>query len=107
MGFTDDDGLEKRVLVRREHYDAGMKILATAEPGNAAFAVAEERAAECKAAGDQAGVAFWGKVYGFLMDKVAAAGDAETVILEAGEEWDGENERVIGRKDPPRSDNRF
>ena len=107
--YTDDDSEDddyrtaSLIVVERRHYAAASEILKKAELGNAAFITAQERRDECRAGGDEAGAAFWAEVWNYLMHRASAAEGAQTVILEEGEEWDAENEKVIRPgKDRPR-----
>jgi hypothetical protein len=97
-----------RIVVRREHYDAGEEIMKTAAPGNASFAVAEERRDKCQDRGDAAGVAFWGEVWNYLMMSCVCNPDPEIIILEQGDEWDPDSATVKknpqNRNSPPLND---
>src|SRR5581483_2109667 len=101
MPYSDNDSEDddyrsaSLIVVQRQHYEAGMEVLKTAALGNEAFAAAEKRRDECRAQGDEAGAAFWNSVWSFLMNKAVVAAGAEAVILEEGEEWDAEKEKVI------------
>src|SRR5438067_7232617 len=75
MFDSEDDAFDKefgRLVVERRVYDAGSEILKSAALGKAAFIVAEQRQDECRDKGDDAGAAFWQKVWNFLMDKCNA-----------------------------------
>ena len=48
-----------------------------------------------RAAGDAAGAAFWDEVFRFTMTRECVAAGTETIILEEGETYDYEEEKVI------------
>src|SRR5271170_7987687 len=96
--MADDDALDKGpVIVRRMIYDAGMKLEAEVDAGSRgpAFSNAEDKATACREAGDAAGAAFWDETFRFLMTRECVDAGAETIILEAGETYDYDNEEVI------------
>jgi hypothetical protein len=105
--MADDDPGEGPVVVKRAVYDAGMKLEAEVDGGASgpAFSNAEEKATSCRAAGDTAGAAFWDETFRFLMTRECVAAGTETLILEEGETYDYEEEKVIRPgKNPPRND---
>ena len=102
--MADDDA--GPIVVKRATYDAGMKLEAEEKAGKGtAFTIAEDKAAECRAAGDESGAAFWTEVYQFTMTRECVDAGTEIIILEDGESYDYENEKVIRPgKNPRRSD---
>jgi hypothetical protein len=108
MPYNQDDDLQEGpVVVRRPVYDAGMKLEAEVDvgAGGPAFSNAEDKATSCREAGDTAGAAFWDETFRFLMTRECVAAGTETIILEEGETYDYEEEKVIrAGKNQPRSD---
>jgi hypothetical protein len=105
--MADDDLDEGPVVVKRAVYDAGMKLEAEVDGGadGPAFSNAEDKATSCRAAGDTAGAAFWDEVFRFTMTRECVAAGTGTIILEEGETYDYEEEKVIrAGKNQPRSD---
>ena len=104
--MADDDPGEGPVVVKRAAYDAGMKLEAEEKAGaGTAFTIAEDKANACREAGDTAGAAFWDETFRFLMTRECVDVGTEIVILEDGETYDYEEEKVIRPgKNPPRSD---
>ena len=102
--MADDDA--GPVVVKRAAYDAGMKLEAEEKAGKGtAFMIAEDKAAECREAGDETGAAFWTDVYQFTMTRECVDAGTEILILEEGETYDDDEEKVIRPgKNPPRSD---
>jgi hypothetical protein len=102
-----DDLDEGPVVVKRAVYDAGMKLEAEVDggAGGPAFSSAEEKAAACREAGDTAGAAFWDEVFRFTMTRECVAAGTGTIILEEGETYDYEEEKVIrAGTNQPRND---
>jgi hypothetical protein len=95
--MADDDAGEGPVVVRRAVYDAGMKLEAEVDRGGEgpAFSNAEDKATSCRATGDTAGAAFWDETFRFLMTRECVAAGTETLILEEGETYDYDEEKVI------------
>lgn len=84
--MADDDAGEGPVVVKRAAYDAGMKLEAEEKAGKGtAFMIAEDKAAECREAGDETGAAFWTEVYQFTMTRECVDAGTEIIILEKGE----------------------
>jgi len=107
LPMTDDDAGEGPVVVKRAVYDAGMKLEAEVDEGGSgpAFSNAEDKATSCRAAGDMAGAAFWDKTFRFLMTRECVAAGTKTLILEEGETYDYDGEKVIRPgTNQPRSD---
>jgi hypothetical protein len=105
--MADDDLDEGPVVVKRAVYDAGMKLEAEVDggAGGPAFSNAEDKATACREAGDTVGAAFWDETFRFLMTRECVAAGTETIILEAGETYDYDEEKVIRPgTNPPRSD---
>src|SRR6266849_1200925 len=104
LHMADDDA--GPVVVKRAAYDAGMKLEAAEKAGKGtAFTIAEDKATACREAGDIAGAAFWTEVYQYTMTRECVDAGTETIILEEGETYDDEEEKVIRPgKNPPRSD---
>jgi hypothetical protein len=106
--MVDNDDLDEGpVVVRRPVYDAGMKLEREVEAGASgpAFSNAEDKATACREAGDTAGATFWDETFRFLMTRECVAAGTETIILEAGETYDYEEEKVIrADTNQPRSD---
>lgn len=75
------------VVVKRAAYDAGMKLEAAVKAGarGPAFENARDKAAECRAAADERGAAFWEEVFNFLMSRESVSAGTEIVILEEGQ----------------------
>jgi hypothetical protein len=95
------------VVVNRAVYDAGMKLETEVDGGadGPAFSNAEDKATSCRAVGDTAGAAFWDETFRFLMTRECLAAGTETIIIEPGETYDYEEERVIrAGTNQPRSD---
>ena len=88
---------EGPTVVRRAAYDAGMKLEAEVTGGmrGPAFSNAEANATACREAGDTEGGAFWDEVFRFLMTRECVAAGTQTIILEEGETYDYEEEKVI------------
>ena len=94
-------------MVNRAVYDAGMKLETEVDGGadGPAFSNAEDKATSCRAVGDTAGAAFWDETFRFLMTRECLAAGTETIIIEPGETYDYEEERVIrAGTNQPRSD---
>ena len=108
MAYNEDDDLQEGpVVVRRAVYEAGMKLEAEVDggAGGPAFSNAEDKATACREAGDTAGAAFWDETFRFLMTRECVAAGTAILILEEGETYDYEEEKVIRPgKNPPRSD---
>ena len=104
--MADDDAGDGPVVVKRAAFDAGMKLEAEEKAGKGtAFTIAEDKAKTCREAGDTAGAAFWDEVFRFTMTRECVAAGTETIILEDGETYDYEEEKVIRPgMNPPRSD---
>lgn len=104
--MADDELGEGPVVVKRAAYDAGMKLEVEEKAGKGtAFTIAEDKATACREAGDTAGAAFWDEVFRFTMTRECVAAGTETIILEEGETYDYEEEKVIrAGTNPPRSD---
>ena len=105
--MADDDLGEGPVVVKRAIYEAGMKLEAEVDggAGGPAFSNAEDKATACREAGDTAGAAFWDETFRFLMTRQCVAAGTETLILEDGEPYDYEEEKVIRPgTNPPRND---
>ena len=94
------------IVVRRAAFDAGMKLEGEEREGKGtAFTIAEDKAAECREAGDEPGAAFWTEVYQFTMTRECVDAGTEIIILEEGESWDDEEGKVVRPgTNPPRSD---
>jgi hypothetical protein len=112
MADIDDerDDIPAVIAVRRAVYDEGMRLYEDEKAGrlggDKCFWAAERKAEVCKAAGDEAGSAFWREVQKFLFEyDVCAEDQTKVVILEAGETYDYKNLKVIRPgNDPPRND---
>jgi hypothetical protein len=108
MFYNDSNELrEGPVVVRRPVYDAGMKLEAEVKAGASgpAFENARLKVHECHAAGDEDGKKWWEEVFNFLMWSECVSAGTETIILEDGETWDDEEEKVIrADTNQPRSD---
>ena len=106
--MTENDTLDEGpVVVRRVVYDAGMKLEAEVDAGGEgpAFSNAEDKATACREAGDTAGAAFWDETFRFLMTRECVAAGTGTLILEEGETYDYDEEKVIRPgTNQPRSD---
>jgi hypothetical protein len=109
MSFTGNDAEDDYAVtvVRRPVYDAAMKLRKEVESGarGPEFEIARAKRDECRAAGDAAGAGFWQEVFDFEMTREGKPDDAKTVILEEGESWDDEEEKVIrpGKNRPRRN----
>lgn len=88
---------EGPVVVRRPVYDAGMKLEAEVKAGASgpAFENARLKVHACHAAGDEDGKKWWEEVFNFLMWRECVSAGTETIILEDGETWDDDEEKVI------------
>jgi hypothetical protein len=105
--MADDDLGEGPVVVKRAVYEAGMKLEAEVDggAGGPAFSNAEDKATACREAGDTAGAAFWDETFRFLMTRQCVAAGTETLILEEGETYDYDEEKVIkAGTNQPRND---
>jgi hypothetical protein len=84
------------VIVRRPVYDQGMKLLEAAGPDDGpAFETARGVAQDFELAGKADEAAHWYAVGKFLEWRAAVAADAETVVLEEGEEWDRDRRKKV------------
>lgn len=106
MAETDASDDIGPIVVRRTIYDAGMKLEAEEREGKGtAFTIAEDKASQCREAGDETGAAFWTEVYQFTMTRECVDEGTEIIILEEGESYDYENEEIIKPDtNQPRSD---
>jgi len=104
--YDNDTEREGPVVVRRAAYDAGMKLESQRKAGDPnAFDMAQEKAAEFRAAGKTEDAAFWNEVYQFLMERESVGAETETIVLEEGETYDwNEGEVIRSDSDLPRSD---
>ena len=96
VNHDDDEEDQRPVVVRRPVYDAAIELRSKAKAGDPpAFEAAREKAAEFRAAGKTEDAAFWQEILDFLMWREGVSADTPTVILEPGETWDAEAEKVI------------
>lgn len=93
----DEDGLSAGpVVVRRAIYDETEKLRAAREPGApSAVTIAAGRMQDYQDKGDSAKAALWGAIHHYLMELECSKADAPTIILEEGETWDWQQEKVI------------
>jgi hypothetical protein len=94
----DEDGLSAGpVVVRRAIYDETEKLQAEREPGApSSVTIAAGRAQSYQDEGDNANAALWGEIHHYLMELECVRADASIIILEAGETWDWQLEKVVG-----------
>ncbi len=94
---TQSGEQERPIVVTRRVFNAGKEMLAEVEAGatGPAFENAREKAAQCRAAADGIGAAFWDDVFNYLMEREAAGAGTEIVILEEGESYDFETGKVV------------
>jgi len=93
----DDDALlrdEGPVIVKRSVHDAARKFEKTVKDGPA-FEAARLKSMEFRKAGKAASAARWHDIYNFLMWREGVGASTPTVILEPGETWDAEGQKVI------------
>jgi hypothetical protein len=76
-------------VVRRVAYEAGMKLEAEVKAGASgpAFDIARDKAAACRAAGDDTGTAFWNEVFDFLATRESVSAGTPIIVLEEGETY--------------------
>ncbi|MGB9069400.1 MAG: hypothetical protein WCC21_12605 [Candidatus Acidiferrales bacterium] len=106
MPFYDDDDEEipddlgwGPIIVRRPVYDEGMKMLEAAPAGEGdTFETARGIADDHKAAGEKDKAGHWYAVAEYLQTRASAAKGVKVVVLEEGEEWDGERRKKIKSK---------
>ena len=93
----DEDGLSAGpVVVRRAIYDETEKLRAEREPGGpSAVYIASGRMQTYQDEGDTENAALWAAIYHYLMELDCSKPDAPLVILEEGETWDWQQEKVI------------
>ena len=107
MAYNQEDLSEGPVVVKRAVHDAATQYEAEVEAAGRgpAFEEAREKVHECHAAGDAAGAAWWEEIFKFLMWRECVGSGTEIIILEEGETYDYEEEKVIRPgTNQPRSD---
>jgi hypothetical protein len=88
---ANDDG---PVVVRRTIHEAALRFEKSMGPGApGAIGEAQDRMDKAHKAGKRRAAARWREIYRYLMGLAAVA--KRTVILETGESYDFENDRVI------------
>jgi hypothetical protein len=104
-----DDEVYGPIVVKRAVYEEGLRLAddekAGRTKGDKCFWVAERKANERKAAGDEAGAAYWNEVREFAFEyDVCRDKETEIIVLEEGETFDFKKREVIRPdKNPPRS----
>ena len=96
--YKDDDPAidEGPVVVRRTIYEAALRFEKSMGPGApGAIGEAQDRMDKAYKAGRPRAAARWTAIYRYLMGLAAVARRTRTVILETGESYDFENDRVI------------
>ena len=96
--YEDDDPAidEGPVVVRRTIYEAALRFEKSMGPGApGAIGEAQDRMDKAYKAGKPRAAARWKAIYRYLMGLAAVAKRTRTVILETGESYDFENDRVI------------
>jgi hypothetical protein len=96
--YKDDDPAigEGPVVVRRTIYEAALRFEKSMGPGApGAIGEAQDRMDKAYKAGRPRAAARWKAIYRYLMGLAAVAKRTRTVILEAGESYDFEKDRVI------------
>jgi hypothetical protein len=97
MSPDDDLPVFGPIVVRRAVYDAGIKLYEDEKAGRIGdqkcFWVAETKAEECTAAGDEQGATFWWAVRTFTFEyDVCRDKESKLVILEEGEVYEPSDE---------------
>ena len=102
--YEDDDPTrdEGPIVVRRSVYEAALRFEKTMPTGS--IGEAQNRMDRYSEAGNARATARWAAIYKYLMWCASVAAGTKTIILEPGEKYDFENEKVIRRRNrPPRS----
>jgi hypothetical protein len=98
VNYEDEDPTrdEGPIVVRRTVYEAARKFEKSMGPGApGAIGEAQDRAEKSRDAGKPRAAARWWAIYRYLMGCAGAAKGIRTVILETGERYDAENEKVV------------
>jgi hypothetical protein len=99
MSAYEDDGPaidEGPVVVRRTIHEAALRFEKSMGPGApGAIGEAQDRMDKAYKAARPRAAARWRAIYRYLMGLAAVARRTRTVILETGESYDFENDRVI------------
>lgn len=113
MPDYDDDDVPRdlvsgRMAVRRPVYNEAMKILDQVPAGERdTFETVRGIGDDHKAAGEEEKADFWYEVADYLEWRASVAEDAETIILEDGEEWDPlAGKKIRGKKEVKRGNRR-
>jgi len=95
--FEDDPTAEGAlIVVRRTIRDAALAFEKTLGPGAPhAIGIAQARAEKAKEQGKPKAASRWWEIHEYLMNCAAVPAGTKTVILEAGETYDFENDKVI------------
>jgi len=90
------------IVVRRTIRDAARAFEKTLGPGApSAIGIAQARAEQAKEQGKPKAASRWWDIHEYLMNRACSAAGTKTVILEAGETYDFENDQVIKRRARP------
>jgi hypothetical protein len=98
VNYEDEDPTREEgpIVVRRTIYEAALRFEKSMGPGApGAIGEAQDRMDKAYQAGRPRAAARWRAIYRYLMGLAAVAKRARTVILETGESYDFENDRVI------------
>ena len=95
--FEDDPTAEGAlIVVRRTIRDATLAFEKTLGPGApAAVGIAQARAEKAKEQGKPRAASRWWDIHEYLMNCMSVPAGTRTVVLEAGETYDFENDKVI------------
>ena len=95
--FEDDPTAgDGPIVVRRTVYEAALRFEKTLGPGApGAIGIAQARAENAKEQGKPKAASRWWEIHEYLMNRACSAAGTKTVILEAGETYDFENDKVI------------
>jgi len=93
---NDPTAADALIVVRRTIRDAARAFEKTLGPGAPhAIGIAQARAEKAKEQGKPKAASRWWEIHEYLMNRACSAAGTKTVILEAGETYDYENDRVI------------
>ena len=105
MAEYEDDptASDALIVVRRTIRDATLAFEKTLGPGAPhAVGIAQARAEKAKEQGKPRAASRWWDIYEYLMNCASVPAGTKTVILEAGETYDYENDKVIKPQARPR-----
>ena len=98
VNYEDEDPTREEgpIVVRRTIYEAALRFEKSMGPGApGAIGEAQDRMDKAYKAARPRAAARWRAIYRYLMGLAAVARRTRTVILETGESYDFENDRVI------------